>query len=71
MTAALHDLRRRNPRKLVCAIPVSSSEALEKIRPMADEVVCLHVPPDFQAVSQFYRDCPLVTDEAVVALLKT
>lgn len=70
MTAALHGLRQRHPQKLVCAIPVSSHEALERIRPMADEVVCLLTPPDFQAVGQFYRDFPPITDEEVTALLK-
>lgn len=71
MTAALHGLRQRQPLKLVCAVPVASVEALEKIWPMADEVVCLMTPPDFQAVGQFYRDFPQVSDEAVIDLLKT
>lgn len=71
MTAALHGLRQRKPLKLVCAVPVASSEAIEKIRPMADELICLTTPPDFQAVGQFYRDFPQVTDDAVIALLKT
>ena len=71
MTAALHGLRQRQPLKLVCAVPVASVEALEKIRPMADDVVCLMTPPDFQAVGQFYRDFPQVSDEAVIDLLKT
>ena len=70
MTAALHGLRQRQPLKLVCAVPVASAESLEKVRALADEVVCLMTPPDFQAVGQFYRDFPQVTDEAVVALLK-
>jgi len=71
MVAALHGLRQRQPQKLVCAVPVSSPEALELIRPMADEVVCLLTPPDFDAVGQYYRHFPQVTDEEVVALLKT
>lgn len=70
MTAALHSLRQRQPLKLVCAVPVASVEALEKVRALADEVVCLMTPPHFQAVGQFYRDFPQVSDEAVIALLK-
>jgi predicted phosphoribosyltransferase len=46
-------------------------EALEKVRPMADAVVCLMTPANFQAVGQFYRDFPQVSDEAVIDLLKT
>ena len=71
MTAALHGLRQRHPLRLVCAIPVTSREALERIRPMADEVVCLLTPPDFQAVGQFYRLFPQVSDEEVTELLKS
>lgn len=71
MISALHSLRQRQPAKLVCAIPVASPEALETIRPMADEVVCLHAPPYFQAVGSFYRHFPQVQDDEVIALLGT
>ncbi|ART50503.1 phosphoribosyl transferase [Acidovorax carolinensis] len=71
MISALHSLRQRQPGKLVCAIPVASPEALEKIRPMADEVVCLLAPENFRAVGQFYRHFPQVDDEDVIALLAT
>lgn len=70
MTAALHGLRQRRPLKLVCAVPVSSPEALENIRPMADEVVCLHAPDAFGSVGQWYRDFPQVEDDEVIALLR-
>ena len=71
MIAALHSVRQRQPKRLVCAVPVSSPEALEKVRPLADEVVCLLAPEHFQAVGQFYRDFPQVEDDEVVALLRT
>lgn len=70
MRAALHAVRERKPAKLVCAVPVASSEALALVRPQADEVVCLEVPPFFHAVGQFYRDFPQVEDEAVIACLR-
>ena len=42
-----------------------------KVRPYADELVCLATPELFYAVSQFYRHFPQVEDEEVVSLLKT
>ena len=70
MMAALSTIRQQAPAKLVCALPVASREALENIRPLADEVVCLSVPDDFQAVGQFYEHFAQVQDEEVVALLQ-
>lgn len=69
MLAALHALRHQKPARLVCAVPVASPDALELVRPLADEVVCLHAPHYFQAVGQFYRHFPQVEDEEVIALL--
>jgi putative phosphoribosyl transferase len=69
MIAALHALRARQPEWLVCAVPVAPRDALEKVRPYADELVCLHRPEFFYAVGQFYRHFPQVSDDDVVALL--
>jgi predicted phosphoribosyltransferase len=70
MLAALHAVRGRRPEKLVCAVPVASREALDLVRPHADEVVCLDVPEWFGAVGQFYASFPQVEDEEVVRLLR-
>lgn len=70
MIAALHAMRARNPRRLVCAVPVASTEAVEKVRGYADEVVCLQTPDFFYAVGQFYRSFPQVDDATVVDLLR-
>lgn len=70
MIAALHALRARQPKWLVCAVPVASEDSLEKVRPYADEVVCLHKPAFFYAVGQFYRHFSQVSDDEVVSLLR-
>jgi putative phosphoribosyl transferase len=70
MIAALHAVRARKPARLVCAVPVAAPESLEKVRPYADEIVCLDAPPEFHAVSQFYVSFPQVEDEEVMRLLK-
>lgn len=69
MIAALHALRARNPSRLICAVPVAPPETIERVRPYADELICLHTPEDFHAVGQFYRDFPQVDDEEVIKAL--
>ena len=69
MIAALHALRAKNPKKLICAVPVAPPDTLEKVAPYADEVVCLSAPEMFYAVGQFYQSFPQVSDEEVIALL--
>jgi putative phosphoribosyl transferase len=71
MIAALHALRAKQPQKLICAIPVSPPDTLEKVRPYADEVVCLSAPEIFYAVGQFYASFPQVSDDQVMELLAT
>lgn len=70
MISALHALRAKKPEKLICAVPVSPPDTLEKIAHYADEVVCLEAPEWFQAVGQFYMDFPQVEDSEVIDLLR-
>ncbi|MEO0003669.1 MAG: hypothetical protein RLZZ22_1361 [Pseudomonadota bacterium] len=69
MIAALHGLRQRQPARLVCAVPVAAPDALARVRPLADEVICLSAPDDFEAVGQCYRHFDPVEDDEVIALL--
>ena len=70
MLAALHAVRAREPERLVCAVPVASPEALEMIRPHADDIVCLEVPRYFYAVGQAYWRFPQVPDDEVIDALR-
>ena len=69
MIAALHALRAKHPLKLICAVPVAPPDTLDKVRPYADEVVCLSAPEMFFAVGQFYHSFPQVSDDEVIKLL--
>jgi predicted phosphoribosyltransferase len=69
MIAALHSVRAKKPRRLVCAVPVAAPQSLAAVAPYADEVVCLEAPPEFYAVGQFYRAFPQVEDDTVIATL--
>ena len=70
MMAALHAIRQQKPARLVCAVPVAPPSTLERLRPYADEVVCLQAPPRFGSVGQFYRHFPQVEDAEVLACLR-
>jgi predicted phosphoribosyltransferase len=69
MISALHALRAQKPARLICAVPVAPPDTLDKIRPYADEVVCLAAPANFRAVGQFYADFPQIEDAEVEAIL--
>lgn len=68
--AAVRGLRRAGPQSVVVAVPVAPPDALQGLRTVADEVVCLLVPEDFAAVGQFYEDFAEVPDDEVAALLE-
>ncbi|MEJ6002299.1 phosphoribosyltransferase [Paucibacter soli] len=70
MVAALHGLRQRHPARLICAVPVASDSAIDKVGPLADELVCLQIPSGFEAVGQFYRHFPQIEDDEVMVLLR-
>lgn len=69
MQAALWAVRHEQPGKLVVAVPVASDEALVRLAPDADEVLCLRQPPYFSAVGQFYARFEPIEDEEVLAIL--
>lgn len=70
MIAALHAVRRRKPSRLIAATAVGPQETLDRVGEVADEVVCLEVPPVFFAVGQFFADFGQVEDEEVIELLR-
>ncbi|WP_256079499.1 phosphoribosyltransferase [Massilia sp. YIM B04103] len=71
MAAALRALRARQPARLIAAVPVAAPDAIELIAPLADEVVCLAAPMHFLAVSRHYDYFPQVSEEEVIAILRT
>ena len=70
MEAALHATRRAAPRRLVLATPVAPPDTIERLRPQADEVVCLATPRLFGAIGAFYEDFRQLSDQEVVDLLR-
>ncbi len=70
MRAALLAIRRRQPSRLVLAVPVAPARTIERLRAEADEVVCLSTPEDFFAIGQFYKDFHQVSDDEVLSYLR-
>lgn len=69
-TAALREVRRHRPWRLILAVPVCPPDSLARLRDEADEVVCLAAPPQMQGVGQWYSDFGQVSDAEVVAALE-
>jgi len=71
MVAAIRSVRGQRPLRVVAAVPVAPTSALELARAYADEVICLTNPRLFFALREFYDDFRPVADSEVVALFNT
>lgn len=67
---AILALRSSRPAKLIVAVPVAPASTCTRLRVLVDELVCVHEPRHFDAVSQFYLRFPQESDEAVAELLR-
>jgi putative phosphoribosyl transferase len=70
MRAAVRSVRRRDPARLIAAVPVGSQQACAALREDADEVVCLFAPADFWAVGLYYQNFSPTEDAEVERLLR-
>lgn len=67
--AAVQALQQREPKAVIIAVPVASSEARSMLMPMVDEFVALSIPAEFRAVGQWYSEFYQTTDAEVTYLL--
>lgn len=67
--AALEGLRRRNPARLIAAVPVAARNSIDMVTAFADEAVCLGTPFPFRAVGEWYRNFDQVEDEDAIEIL--
>lgn len=71
MRAAVMALRKKNPRKIVVAVPVGAREICDSFKNEVDTVaVCAITPEPFNAVGLWYRNFSQTTDAEVQQLLK-
>jgi putative phosphoribosyl transferase len=69
MQAAIHEIRKRAPAKVIVAVPVGAAEAVNDIRPEVDDLIVLHTPGCFRAIGAFYQRFDQVSDDEVLALM--
>ena len=69
MEAAILAARQSAPARIVVAAPVGAAETCQRLRTIADEVVCASAPDYFQAVGLWYERFDQTTDDEVITLL--
>lgn len=69
MRAAIAALRRRQPARIVVAVPAAAPQVCAMLQAEADELICLVVPEPFYAVGLWYEDFSPVGDDEVRELL--
>lgn len=67
--AALQAIRKKNPKRLILAVPVAPKDTLTSLSNECDEIVCLATPDPFYAVGGHYSDFTQTSDEEVRRLL--
>jgi predicted phosphoribosyltransferase len=68
--AAVRSARQQRARRVIVAAPVASTNAVDRLRRLADEVVVLLTDPAFDAVGRYYEVFSQTTDEEVLEVLK-
>jgi len=67
---AVKAVRAQLARRVIVAVPVASTSAVERLAKVASEVIALLVDPDFAAVGQYYAEFSQTSDAEVQALLR-
>jgi len=67
--AAVEAVGRKDARLVIVAAPVASTNAVERLSRLADDVRILIVDPDFDAVGRYYESFSQTSDEEVLNLL--
>jgi predicted phosphoribosyltransferase len=69
MLAAIKELRRYTPKKLIVAVPVSPTDSTEIIKKQVDEFICLDIDPEYLgSVGAYYSTFAQVEDEEVIKI---
>lgn len=69
MRAAIEAARHLGPRDVSVGVPVGARATCDELATLADRVVCVEMPANFNAVGQWYEDFTQTTDEEITRLL--
>src|SRR4030042_1674653 len=71
MFSAIEYAKKRNPSKIVIAVPTGSHKTVKKISPFVDVLCCLNIREDYPyAVAEAYRNWYDVSDEEVLRIME-
>lgn len=70
MKVAVRALKRKEPSKLVIAVPVGAASTCSELKQEADEMICLMTPEPFSAVGSWFENFEQTTDQQVGELLQ-
>ena len=70
VTVAL--IKQQEPKKIIVAVPVAPVSAIQPLKDseLIDEIIYLKAPTNFEAVGQFYKDFPQVSNEEAMRFLE-
>jgi len=68
--AAVLSARKQGAHAITVAAPVASSNAIERLEKVADQVIAVIVDPDFDAVGRYYEFFSQTSDQEVMDLLR-
>lgn len=70
LKAAAQLLYRKQPRRLVVAVPVAPKRTALEFQDLVDDFICVHTPEDFYRIDAYYQDFRQVEDREVLVMLK-
>lgn len=70
MHAAAIAIRKKQPKQIIAAVPVSALEVCNAFRVEVDEIICAETPSPFVAVGIWYQNFSQTTDAQVQNLLQ-
>ena len=70
MRAAVQAARQLGASSITVAVPVAAPDSVTQLEPLADRIVCLHLPHDLYAIGRWYENFDQTPDRQVVDLLQ-